>query len=127
MTIDKLKWLEGQWEGIQDNGIYHEEWETDSDGMMNGRAYLIKKGEISNPEKLKLHADENGIYYTAEVSHNPGPVTFRLTYSDENKFVFENPQHDFPKMITYERKDANNLVATIEEGKKKFEFKLMKF
>ena len=88
---------------------------------------MIKKGEISNTEKLKIHSDGDKVFYVADVAHNSQPVSFEMTYSDDSKFVFENPLHDFPKKITYERKD-NALLATIEaeeNGKlKKFEFDL---
>ena len=125
--MKSLQWLSGQWEGIQGSGIYHEEWEIANENEMKGRAYMIKKGEISNVEKLKIQKDGDKIFYIADVGHNPQPVSFEMTYSDDSKFVFENPLHDFPKKITYERKD-NALLATIEaeeNGKlKKFEFDL---
>lgn len=128
--LSNFKWLIGQWEGIQGPGVYHEEWEKVNDNEFNGKAYLIKKGEISNPEKLKLHSDERGIYYTADVSHNPKPVSFELTSQNETTFVFENPQHDFPQKITYEKKENDLLLASIEatnNGKtKKIEFNLKK-
>lgn len=130
IKLDALQWLIGQWEGIQDNGIYHEEWEKISDDEFKGNAYLIRKGELSNPEKLKIRSDDKGIYYIADVSHNPGPVIFTLAHCNDNTFTFENLNHDFPKIITYERKSENELSATIsaEVGNKtkKVEFLLRK-
>ncbi|MEO8666605.1 MAG: DUF6265 family protein [Ignavibacteria bacterium] len=127
INISKLEWLAGQWEGIQGNGIYHEEWAIINGKEIVGKAYMIKKGEITSFEKLKIHVEENKIFYVADVSQNPQPVSFEMTYYDESKFIFENHLHDFPKIITYEKKD-NALLATIEaeeKGKvKKFEFDL---
>jgi hypothetical protein len=110
----KLEWLIGQWEGVQGEGIYHEEWERICDSELKGKAYMIKKGEISNSESLRLHTDVQEIYYTADVSHNPQSISFKLTFLDERKAVFENPQHDFPQKITYEKKENHSLLATIE-------------
>ncbi len=112
--LKPLEWLIGQWEGVQGAGVYHESWEKISDTKFNGRAYMIMKGEIKNVEILKLHEDGNEIYYIADASHNPAPVSFKLTDHDETSFTFENPKHDFPQKITYEKKENNSLLATIE-------------
>ncbi|MBS1516507.1 MAG: hypothetical protein JSS91_00290 [Bacteroidetes bacterium] len=127
-TLEAFKWLNGQWEGIQGSGVYHEEWEYQSDILMNGKAYFINKGEISNLEKLSLIITEMDIYYTAEVQHNKSPVSFKLTEAGNDEFVFTNPVHDFPQRITYKKESENELKAVIEaekEGKvKKIIFKL---
>ncbi len=128
--LKQLEWLIGQWEGVQGPGVYHEEWEKISDSEFKGRAYMIMKGEIKNVEILRLHCDGKEIYYTADVSHNPKPVSFKLTYLNETTAVFENPKHDFPQKITYEKKDNDSLLATIEGLKndkiRKVEFYLKK-
>ncbi|MDQ3022199.1 MAG: DUF6265 family protein [Bacteroidota bacterium] len=129
-TLSRLEWLIGEWEGIQGTGIYHEEWERVNDTEFKGKAYFIKKGEIINPEKLKLHSDNYEIYYIADVSHNPNPVSFRMTEIEENIVVFENPEHDFPQKITYIKKEQDSLLAIIEatnnDKTKKVEFNLKK-
>ncbi|MCB0729161.1 MAG: hypothetical protein KDD00_16970, partial [Ignavibacteriae bacterium] len=106
--LKKLEWLTGQWEGIMGSGLYHEEWYPDELNNLTGRAYLIKNGEITNNEKLKIHLIENDIFYTADVSHNPAPVSFKLTEYSDKIFIFENPEHDFPQKITYEILSENN-------------------
>ena len=112
--LKKLEWLTGQWEGIMGSGLYHEEWYPDELNNLTGRAYLIKNGEITNNEKLKIHLIENDIFYTADVSHNPAPVSFKLTEYSDKIFIFENPEHDFPQKITYEILSENNFKATVE-------------
>ena len=83
-----FEWLVGMWEGIQGQGIYHEEWAKISDTELSGKAYLIKKGEIKNSEMLKIHISEGNIFYTADVSHNTDPVSFKLTSQINNFFIF---------------------------------------
>ena len=123
-----FEWLVGMWEGIQGQGIYHEEWAMKSETELSGKAYLIKKGEIKNSEILEIHIAEGVIFYTADVSHNPDPVSFKLTSQNNNNFIFENPEHDFPQKITYERKDNGSLLAVVEavkDGKtRKIEYNL---
>ncbi|HMQ70701.1 MAG TPA: DUF6265 family protein [Ignavibacteria bacterium] len=121
--MDKIKifeWLKGQWEGIMGSGLYHEEWYSDDENNLTGRAYLIKSGEITNNEILKIHLTGNDVFYTADVSHNPDPVSFKLTEFSDRIFVFENPEHDFPQKIKYEIISENNFIASVEavnEGK----------
>lgn len=128
--LNNLYWLEGQWEGIHNDGIYHEEWKITDEDELKGRAYLIKKGEITSNEILKIHADGKSVFYTADVKHNPRPVSFVLTYSGNNKFVFENPAHDFPQKITYVCNGNGTLTATVEAVNKdrlrKIEYNLKK-
>lgn len=109
-----FEWLIGLWEGIHGQGIYHEEWVKNNSGELSGKAYFIKKGEMLNTEKLKIHKIEENIFYTADVSHNPNPVSFKLISRSDKVFVFENPDHDFPQKITYERKSDESLYATVE-------------
>jgi hypothetical protein len=115
--IKKLEWLSGQWEGIMGSGLYHEEWAISESNELTGRAYLIKGGELTDNEKLKIHTIENEVYYTADVSHNPEPVSFKLTECSDTIFIFENLLHDFPKKITYEKINENNFIATAEAEK----------
>ncbi len=116
-NLEKFFWLIGQWEGIHGNGIYHEEWQKQDEFELKGKAYMILKGEIKNVEKLRIHSDETGTYYTADVSHNPAPVSFKLTSQSGNIFIFENPEHDFPQKITYSRQENDSLLATVEAAK----------
>ena len=122
--------LLGVWEGIQDSGIYHEEWRKLSDNSLEGRAYLLKKGEIVNPENLKIVIEDGEVYYVADVSHNEAPVRFRMTSSSDTILVFENPSHDFPQKITYDLAEEGWLKAIIEaerEGNvRRVEFRLKK-
>ncbi|MBK9227650.1 MAG: hypothetical protein IPL67_11505 [Ignavibacteria bacterium] len=122
--------LLGVWEGIQGSGIYHEEWRRLSNNLLEGRAYMVKKGEITNPENLKIVIEDDEVYYVADVSHNEAPVRFRMTSFSETILVFENPSHDFPQKITYDLAEEGWLKAVIEaerEGKiRKVEFRLKK-
>ena len=122
--------LLGVWEGIQGSGIYHEEWRKLNDNSLEGRAYLLKKGEIVNPENLRIVIEDGEVYYVADVSHNEAPVRFRMTSSSDTILVFENPSHDFPQKITYDLAEEGWLKAIIEaerEGNdRRVEFRLKK-
>jgi hypothetical protein len=41
------------------------------------------------------------------------PTDFMLTSIDANSATFENPSHDFPKMIRYAKRPDGSMEATI--------------
>lgn len=115
MNLQELmETLIGIWEGPFGKGLYHEEWHKTSNNELSGKGYIIKENQNSNAEILKLIQNEKGVFYIADVSHNPGPVSFRLSDLSDNIAVFENPEHDFPQKITYSFSDFDSLTAVIE-------------
>ena len=68
-------------------------------------------------EKLRILIRENNVYYVADVPENQKLVYFKLTEISDKGFVCENPDHDFPKKVTYQL-EGNQLKATISgDGK----------
>ena len=49
-----------------------------------------------------------------KVAENEYPVPFRLTSVESGRVVFENPTHDFPQKIIYQRNGTHALKVTIE-------------
>jgi hypothetical protein len=72
----------------------------------------VRKGKTTAFEFLRLEQSaDGGVDYVAQPGGRP-PVRFRCTSLSDRKAVFENPQHDFPTKITYER-DGDELIAAI--------------
>jgi hypothetical protein len=65
-------------------------------------------------ESLRLERLGDDVFYTARPRQNLFPTAFRLIESDARRFVFENPEHDFPQRIVYERIGATKLHVRIE-------------
>jgi hypothetical protein len=63
-------------------------------------------------EFLRIEARADGIFYVAQPGGRP-PTEFRLTRAAGETAVFENPQHDHPKIIRYSR-TGTTLVAELE-------------
>jgi hypothetical protein len=42
------------------------------------------------------------------------PVAFPLVSVTDDTVVFENPDHDFPQRITYQRNGDDSVTATVE-------------
>ena len=112
--MQKLLWIVDSWvspEGSDSRS--YEEWKVTSDNLYEGSSKTIKDGVVTFSESLKIENTPDGIYYVADVPHNPAPVKFLLTGVSDTSAVFENPEHDFPKKITYLLEDGN-LHAFIE-------------
>lgn len=112
-NMEDLLWLVDSWINIGGETVSYEHWKKADDSLLEGSSETIKNGNTVFSEKLKIVKEKEGIYYVAEVKHNPLPVYFKLTMVSKNKAVFENPQHDFPQKITYEI-EQGTLHAFIE-------------
>ncbi len=128
--MDKLLWIVDSWVSAEGESRSYEEWKKTGDNLFEGSSRTVKNGEVTFSESLKIENTAEGIFYIADVKHNPAPVKFRLTSVSDTSAVFENPEHDFPKKISYMLEEGN-LHAFIEgPGKdgstKKIDFYMMK-
>jgi hypothetical protein len=119
----KLDWLEGTWTrlDVKPGRTAHENWQKISPVEWKGSGLVMKGTDTAFVEKLKLVIKDDNIYYVADLAENKEPVYFKLTAITDNSFVCENPQHDFPKMIAYQ-KDGNKIKATISGDGKSFNY-----
>lgn len=111
--MQKLAWIIDRWVSANGESTSYEHWERTSDTLFTGGSETVKNGDTVFSEKLKIVYEEGNFYYIADVAHNPAPVKFKATYLTDGEAVFENPEHDFPKKITYKQVDGN-LHASIE-------------
>lgn len=125
-NLDQLQWLVGDWKSDRKNGVVLESWEQTSPLTFEGVGITLSKaGDEIDREWLRLLSMKNQIFYLAKVDHNSLPVPFQLTLCQPNRLIFQNPQHDFPKVITYYQKDESRLTVTISDGEARstvFEF-----
>ena len=63
-------------------------------------------------EFLRIVERDGGLVYIAQPNGRP-PSEFVLTAIDANAATFENPAHDFPKMIRYTRREDGGLEARV--------------
>lgn len=111
--MQKLLWIADSWVSASGETTSYEEWKVINDDLFEGGSKTIKEGKVIFSESLKIEKTADGIYYVADVAHNPAPVKFKLTSVTDTSAVFENPDHDFPKKITYLLEEGN-LHAFIE-------------
>jgi hypothetical protein len=94
-----------------------EYWEKTGEYELSGRGATIEGKDTVFIETLKIIIKGNEIHYVADVPENPNPVTFVFTKIAANLFICENPQHDFPKKISYQL-EGHTLKAQTSGGGK---------
>jgi hypothetical protein len=121
--IASLAWMHGRWCGVHDDGTFCETWRNSTDGSMTGDGAFERNGQRVFSEALRIEQRTDGVYYVAS-PEGQTVTAFRLTRVSSDEAVFENPQHDFPMRITYQRRAPDGLVAVVEGGERRSEFSL---
>lgn len=108
----ELGWLAGAWVGKNDAGeIVEELWTAPSGGTMIGSGRSTKDGKTTFFEHLRIEARGGAIVYVAQpLGRSPTEFTRRGAGADQ--LVFENPAHDWPKRVSYQRLGSSVRVRT---------------
>lgn len=118
--------LQGTWK-MENNEIY-EHWDKLNESSLKGVSYKFNNGEITISEYLDIAETNSETTYTATVlNQNEGRgVSFKLTKTDST-FTFENPDHDFPKKIVYQKLNDKEIFVQVSGDKQKgFAYKMQK-
>ncbi|NIG55766.1 DUF6265 family protein [Chitinophaga sp. Cy-1792] len=115
----KLNWLEGKWmkTNVKPGRSGYEEWQRVSATSWKGTGISMRGQDTTFVEKLQLRIKDNYIYYVADVAENKELTWFKITHIGANGFTCEDPAHDFPKKIVYERTGKQLKVTTSGDGK----------
>lgn len=99
-------------------------WSRVSNRNWIGASYQINNNDTLWQERVQLEILEDGTtQYTVTATNEKGeargtPVSFKLTFSNRKKWVFENASHDYPRRIVYQLVNSKQLHAYIDEGGK---------
>lgn len=132
--LKKAEWLIGTWENKTPRGSVYETWNKATGDEFTGKSYRVKEKDTLVFETLRLVQEKDKLVYIPVVKNqNDGqPVRFTAKTVSDAVLVFENPQHDFPQIISYTRVGADSLVAKIsgvrngQERKQTFPMKRVK-
>ncbi len=121
--FEKLQWLVGEWNrtNITAGTSGLEKWVVNSPVELQGWGITMKGGDTTFVEKTKLLVKDGQIYYVADVPENKEPVYFKLVDIGQNAFTCENPEHDFPKKISY-KKNGDTLKVIISGNNKSIDY-----
>ncbi|MDT7827698.1 DUF6265 family protein [Pricia sp. S334] len=117
--------LQGTWK--MENKESYEHWDKLNENTLKGFTYKIKDGQLRVSEYLDISRNKNQIIYTATVlnQNQAKGIEFELTKIDST-FTFENPKHDFPKKIVYQKRNESEIFVQVSDGKNGFSFKMKK-
>lgn len=114
-TIASLNWLAGDWAGTMGRSTIEERWTPAAGGAMLAVSRTVKDDRLAAFEYLRIVERDGGLVYIAQP--NGRPLTeFVLTAITADSATFENPAHDFPKMIRYTRRPDGSLEARISRA-----------
>ncbi|RWU10955.1 DUF6265 family protein [Pedobacter chitinilyticus] len=114
-SIKKATWLIGTWENKTSRGSIYETWAKVNDKELFAKSYALKERDTMVFESVLLVEEKGGLFYIPIVTNQNGgqPVRFTLKTISDTTLIFENPQHDFPQIISYTKIDNDRLVAEI--------------
>jgi hypothetical protein len=117
-SLESVAWLLGHWNrtGLPEGQVGHEHWQVDGAGYA-GVGRKLRNGELVFEEKLRIEIEDGVLFYIADVAENAAPVRFRSVEQTDSSIAFENPQHDFPKRITYARHGDQLEAITSGDGR----------
>jgi len=119
-VIADVAWIAGTWVG-GDGGVsrgvsrgvsIEERWTSPAGGTMLAVSRTLNGDRLVAFEYLRIVEQGGTLVYIAQPNGRP-PVEFRLTRLARELAVFENPAHDFPKIIRYAKRADGALEATI--------------
>ena len=105
--------LKGYWLSCTSGQEISETWSDARGGVMVGTSLTLSRGKASW-ELLRIGPSAAGLSYFAQPS-GQAPAEFPLAAakSTATRLVFEDPAHDFPQRVIYERR-GEKLAARIE-------------
>ncbi|MEM8933092.1 MAG: DUF6265 family protein [Acidobacteriota bacterium] len=107
-SLADIDWIVGRW--VAEDGSSGESWTRVSPSTFEG------VGRVgSTEESLRLVEMSGQVFFLAKVDHNPMPTPFHATTCSAEQAVFENPEHDFPRRLDYQR-DGDSLTVTVSDG-----------
>jgi hypothetical protein len=111
--IARAAWLKGCWESVNGTRVVEEQWTAPRGTSMLGMGRTVVGDRLVEYELIVLREQGGELAYEAHPSGQP-PAVFVSRAVSERRLVFENPEHDFPQRVGYERGAPDELLAWIE-------------
>lgn len=109
-SLADIDWLAGAWGDA--NGM-EEHMTTSEGGKILGMSKMVAGGKLSFYEFFEIDEVGGNLVLKPMPFGKPG-VEFASTQVTGSSVKFENPQHDFPKVITYSLKKNGVLQIAVE-------------
>jgi Domain of unknown function (DUF6265) len=119
-TLGDADWLTGKWHtpsGV--NGAWEEHWSLPRFGAMIGM-FRLREPAANVYEFLLIEEGKDGVWmrlrhFSAKMQDvDKEPLRLKLISAADKKLVFENPDHEKLKRITYQFEAPSGMSVTIE-------------
>jgi Domain of unknown function (DUF6265) len=126
-TIAQVAWIAGVWVGTNGQISSEERWTPVAGGSMIAVARTLRNGVMSAFEFLCINERAGSLVYSAMPNGRSPATHFTLTAVTTDSATFENPAHDYPKMIRYTKRADGSLETTISgEGGQRAQSSVLK-
>lgn len=112
-TIADLHWLAGCWAGGNGDRRVEEQWMAPAGGTMLGMSRTVAGTETRAFEFMRIEEAGGKLVFIASPSGQEG-ASFPSVAVGDGRVVFENPRHDFPQRVIYQRGADGGLLGRIE-------------
>jgi hypothetical protein len=112
-TIAQMEWLAGTWSGAAGAATVEERWTPSAGGSMISVGRTLRNGAMPAFEFICIVERNGGLVYAAMPNGRQPATDFTMTKIDRTSVTFENPEHDFPKMIRYSLRPDGMLEAIV--------------
>ena len=119
--LEQASWFLGEWANRSPEGELTERWKKVNDSVYHGESYFVIAGKDTVfADTVSLEEANGKLAYVVTVpnQNDAKPVRFEMTTANDSVIIFENPKHDFPNKITYNKIGNDSLVAEISGVKK---------
>ena len=111
-TIADAAWVAGLWASEGASSV-EERWTPQAGGSMLAIGRTLRGTSMSAFEYLCIVERDGSLIYSAMPGGRSPATDFVLTQLTPDSLTFENPQHDFPKVIKYSKKADGSLETAI--------------
>jgi hypothetical protein len=123
-SITQLSWLEGVWRGRIGAQDFEARYTGPDGGQILSASKYTRNGKAAGFEFERFVEKDGGVVLTP-FPDGKSSVSFKMTDFDSKtrRAVFENPSHDFPTKISYQRVVDDSLTILVSgpgnDGKEK--------
>lgn len=110
--VASFGWMSGCWVMERNGAKIEEHWSKPEGNVMLGYSRTMRPGRPTFFEQLRIEV-RDGVPHYVPIVGKQGPIPFAWKRSGDNEVVFENPAHDYPQRISYQR-EGNVLRARTE-------------
>jgi hypothetical protein len=113
--IGQVAWISGDWTGAMGTSTLEERWSPGNGGAMIATSRTLR-GDVMTAFEFLCVFERNDTLVYAAMPNGGAQTEFTLTKINADSATFENPTHDFPKMIRYAKRADGGMDATISGG-----------